>query len=153
MAATQTSEKSPTQTLLEANTALFNAVVEAGYKAQTRGLNLGRVLVEGAGRQQAQARKLFQQTLSPATPWYSSDRLSMVSSVMAENSSEMLRIGREYIDELNAGAAESRQTLETIARQAAKAREAQQAMLGEGFSAFRNVARTAGQATAQAAGA
>jgi hypothetical protein len=68
-------------------------------------------------------------------------------NLMVENQNETLRIGREYIDELNAAAAESRQTVETLVKQAGQAREAQQALAGQGFTAFR---RFAGAATNQA---
>jgi hypothetical protein len=138
--AQQAAPKNPTQVLVEANVALLNTVVEAGYKAQTRSLNVARVFVEAAGRQQQNGRKVVEQIASPALPWFSPERFSAFTSLMTENQNEMLRIGREYIDELNAAAAESRQTVETIVKHAGKAREAQQALLGEGFASIREYA-------------
>jgi hypothetical protein len=149
MANQQTAEQNPTRTLVEANIALFNAVVEGGYKAQTRGLNVARVFIEAAGRQQETVRKVATQLANPALPWYSPERYSLITSAFTENSNEALRISREYIDELNAGAAEARQTVETIIRQAGKAREAQQALYGEGFSWVRNFARNTATAAAR----
>ena len=149
MATQQTAEQNPTRALVEANIALFNAVVEGGYKAQTRGLNVARVFIEAAGRQQETVRKVATQLANPALPWYSPERFSLLTSAVTENSNEALRTSREYIDELNAGAAEARQTVETIIRHAGKAREAQQALYGEGFSWARNFARNTATAAAR----
>ncbi len=133
-------EKSPAQALVEANAAVFNTVVEAGYKAQTRSLNVARVLIEAFNRQQQNGRRYVEQLANPATPWFSPERYNAYMSVLVENQNEALRVGREWIDELNAAAAESRQTLETLAKQAGTVREAQQAIWGEGFAAVRNYA-------------
>lgn len=150
MPTTETAEQNPTRALIEANLALFNAVVEGSYKAQTRSFNVARVFIEAAGRQQQTARKVAAEFANPALPWYSPERYSLLTGAIGENSNEALRISREYIDELNAGAAEARQTVETILRHAGKAREAQQALLGEGFSWARNVARNTANAAARA---
>ncbi len=130
-------EKNPTQTLVDANVAVLNTLAEAGYKAQSRSLNVARVFVEGLGRQQENSRRLVERIADPSLPWYAPERFSTVMNVMVENQNEALRIGREYIDEMNAAAAESRQTVETLVKQASKAREAQQAMAGQGFAAVR----------------
>lgn|GEM_PF-1739790 len=145
----QTAEKTPAQALIEANVALFNTLIEAGYKAQTRSLNVARVFVEAAGRQQETARKYMQQLFNPALPWYSPERASIVTAALAENGNELLRVSREYIDELNAAAAENRQTIETIVRQIGKAREAQQALIGGGFDWVRTFARNTAAAAAK----
>ena len=147
--ATQSTETNPTQSLVEANIALFNSVVEATYKAQTRSLNVARVLIEAAGRQQQTARKYAAQMVNPSLPWNSPERYSVLTTAISENGNEMLRTSREYIDELNAAAAESRQTFETIIRHAGKAREAQQSLYGEGFNWARNLARNTTAAAAR----
>lgn len=132
----------------EANVAVLNALVEAGYKAQSRSLNVARVFVEGLGRQQENARRLIERIADPSLAWYAPERYSTVMNVVVENQSEALRIGREYIDEMNAAAAESRQTVETLVKQAGKAREAQQAIARQGFAAVRRFAgNIRGQAT------
>ena len=143
-------EKNPTQTLIEANAAVFNTVVEAGYKAQTRSLNVARVFIEAFNRQQQNGRRYVEQLTDPATPWFSPDRYTAYMGMLAENQNEALRVGREWIDELNAAAAEGRQTLETLTKQAGKVREAQQAFWGEGFAAVRNYAANFRPATATA---
>lgn len=133
-------EQSAAQTLVEANAAVFNTVVEAGYKAQTRSLNVARVFIEAFNRQQQNGRRYVEQLADPATPWFSPERYNAFMSMLVENQNETLRVGREWIDELNAAAAEGRQTLETLAKQAGKVREAQQALWGEGFASLRNYA-------------
>lgn len=142
MATTQqhSTETSPARGLIEANVALMNTLVEAGYKAQTRSLNVARVFVEGLGRRQETARRIAERLIDPSLPWYSPERYSTFVNLMVENQNETLRIGREYIDELNAAAAEGRQAVETIVKHAGQAREAQQALAGQGFSAFRRFA-------------
>lgn len=149
MATQQTTESNPSQTMVQANIALFNAMVEAGYKAQTRSLNVARVFIEAAGRQQQTARKYAAQLVNPSLPWNSPERYNVLTTAISENGSEVLRTGREYIDELNAAAAETRQTFETIIRHAGQAREAQQALYGEGFSWARNLARNTSAAAAR----
>ncbi len=136
-------ETTPARSLVEANVALVNTLVEAGYKAQTRSLNVARVFVEGLGRQQENARRIAERLTDPSLSWYSPERFSTFMNLMVENQSETLRVGREYIDEMNAAAAESRQTVETIVKQAGQAREAQQALAGQGFTALRRFAGTA----------
>ena len=136
-------ETTPVRSMVEANVALMNTLVEAGYKAQTRTLNVARVFVEGLGRRQENARRIAERLTDPSLPWYSQERYSTVINLMVENQSETLRVGREYIDELNAAAAESRQTVETIVKQAGQAREAQQALAGQGFTAFQRFAGAA----------
>jgi hypothetical protein len=152
MATQQTTEANPTQAMVEANIALFNAMVEAGYKAQTRSLNVARVFIEAAGRQQQTVRKYASQLVNPSLPWNSPERYNVLSSAISENGSEALRTGREYIDELNAAAAENRQTFETIIRHAGRAREAQQALYGEGYNWARNLARNSTDAAARTEG-
>ena len=149
MAVQQPAEGNPTQAMVEANVALFNAMVEAGYKAQTRSLNVARVFIEAAGRQQQTVRKVATQLVNPALPWNSPERYSVLTTAISENGSEALRTSREYIDELNAAAAETRQTFETIIRHAGKAREAQQVLYGEGFSWARNLARNTAAAASR----
>jgi len=143
-------EQSPAQALVEANAAVFNAVVEAGYKAQTRTLNVARVFVEAFNRQQQNSRRYIEQLAAPGTPWFSPERFNGYLSMLVENQNEVMRVGREWIDELNAAAAESRQTLETLAQQAGKVREAQQALWGEGFAALRSYASNVNPAAAAA---
>ena len=96
MAVQQTAETNPTQTMVEANIALFNAMVEAGYKAQTRSLNVARVFIEAAGRQQQTARKYATQLVNPSLPWNSPERYSVLTTAISENGSEVLRTSREY---------------------------------------------------------
>jgi hypothetical protein len=138
-------EKTPTQALLEANTAFATTFVEAGYKAQTRGLNVARVFIEAAGRQQENGRKLVEKLTDPALPPYSPERYTAFMNTLVENQNEALRIGREYIDELNAAAAEARQSVESLLSQAGKAREAQQALYTEGFRTAQEFAGTFGR--------
>ncbi len=143
-------EQSPTQALVEANAAVFNTVVEAGYKAQTRTLNVARVFIEAFNRQQQNGRRYVEQFADPATPLFSPERYNAFMSMLVENQNEVLRVGREWIDELNAAAAEGRQTLETLANQAGKVREAQQALWSEGFASLRDYAANGTPATASA---
>lgn len=147
------SEKSPAQALVEANAAMLNTWVEAGYKVQTRSLNIARVFIEAFTRQQQAGRKALEQIVDPSQPWYSPDRYSAALNVFTENQTELLRVGREYIDELNAAAAEGRQTMETIVSQAREAGQAQQALLGSGFEAIRQYATSFGGQMNQAAAA
>jgi len=141
-------QANPAQTYIEANVALVNTIIEAGYKAQSRGLNVARVFVEAAGRQQENNQRLAQRLADPSLPWYSPERYSVVFNTLVENQNEALRIGREYIDEFNAAAAESRTTVETIVKHAGKAREAGQHLQGKGFQALR---RFTGNVTREAA--
>ena len=70
-------ETSPARNLIEANVALMNTLVEAGYKAQTRSLNVARVFVEGLGRQQENARRNGENVCSKNTLiWSASLRLN-----------------------------------------------------------------------------
>src|SRR5579859_4786670 len=78
-------EKSPAQVLMEANTAFVTTVVEAGYKAQTRSLNVARVLIEGAGRQQENGRRLVERLVDPALPPYSPERYTAFMNTLVEN--------------------------------------------------------------------
>lgn len=139
-AARAQSEQSATQALVEANAAVFNTVVEAGYKAQTRSLNVARVFIEAFNRQQQNGRRYAEQFTNPTAPWFSPERYNAYMSLLVENQNETMRVGREWIDELNAAAAEGRQTLETLAKHAGKVREAQQALWSEGFASLRNYA-------------
>jgi len=58
-------QANPAQTYIEANVALVNTIIEAGYKAQSRGLNVARVFVEAAGRQQENNQRLAQRLADP----------------------------------------------------------------------------------------
>jgi hypothetical protein len=144
-------EKTPVQEIAEANLAIATTMIEAGYKAQTRGLNIARVFVEGASRQQERGRKLLSELTDTNTPWYSPERYTGLMNVLVENQNETLRIGREYIDELNSAAAEGRQTVETLVKQAGQAREAQQAIFGQGVATFRQYAGNLQQQAGKAA--
>ncbi len=142
MATTQQTagDRNPTRALIESNVAFVNTLVEAGYKAQTRTLNMARVFVEGAGRQQQNASRLVERLVDPSLPWYAPERYNAYMKAMVENQNEVLRIGREFIDEMNAAAAETRQTAETLTSHVNDARQVQQALFGEGFNAVRHFA-------------
>src|SRR5690348_5627119 len=99
MATAPQAEQSATQALVEANAAVFNTVVEAGYKAQTRSLNVARVFIEAFNRQQQNGRRYVEQLANPATPWFSPDRYNAYTSMLVENQNEAMRVGREWIDE------------------------------------------------------
>jgi hypothetical protein len=136
----KTSEDGAAKNVVQTTVELLNTLAEAGYKAQTRSLNVARVLVEAASRQQEHSRQAIAQLANPSLPWYSPERLAALFSVITENQNEALRLGREYIDELNAAAAEGRQTIETIVKQAGKAREAQQEFFSQSFGALQSYA-------------
>lgn len=144
-------DKTPVQEIAAANLAIATTFIEAGYKAQTRSLNIARVFVEGASRQQERSRKLLSEIADTSAPWYSPERYSGLMNMMVENQNETLRIGREYIDELNSAAAEGRQTVETLVKQAGQAREAQQAIIGQGVTTFRQFAGNLQQQATKAA--
>jgi len=148
-----TAEKSPVQEFVEANVAIANTLIEAGYRAQTRGLNIARVFVEGAGRQQENGRKLLQQFADPSVPWFAPERFQAFVGLLVENQNEALRLGREYIDELNGAAADTRQTVETLVQQSGQARQAQQSLLTQGFAGFRQFTDTLRDQAAKTAGA
>jgi len=149
--ATPEAETDATRSLVDANMKFVNLLVEAGYKAQTRSLNVARVFVEGASRQQENSRRIMARLVDHSLPWNAPERYNLVMNSLVENQHETLRTSREYIDELNAAAAESRQTVETILQQATKAREAQQVLFGQGFSALRQFGNSVRDGAAEAA--